>query len=239
MTELVQESTGYAVVEGESPEVLGRNLRTAGHLWASATVFFFVDFLFAFFYLRSLDNGGLWHPKGVTPPVGLGTAIIVCLLISVGLAWLGLRERRAAVIGDDVWMGDLDEGHLWAWRWRGLAALAFGVAVIVLQCVEYATMGFGPTQGGYASVFVGWTGMLAVFVLGAMFWLETLLATSFRFRRREGVAPGEAAGDRYRAGHDIANPLVLTLPSLEAFFFLWVVLAIVGVATYVLLYIVK
>ena len=238
MTELVQESTSYAVVEQEPPEVLGRNLRAAGHLWASATVFFFVDFVFAFFYLRSLDNAGLWHPKGVTPPLGLGTAIIVCLLISVGLVWLGLRERRAAVIGD-VWAGSLDDRRLWAWRWRGLAALAFGVAVVVLQCVEYATMGFGPTEGGYASVFVGWTGMLVVFVLSAMFWLETLLATSFRFRRREGVALGEAAGDRYRGGQDIANPLVLTLPSLEAFFFLWVVLAIVGVATYVLLYIVK
>jgi heme/copper-type cytochrome/quinol oxidase subunit 3 len=238
MTELAQESTSYAVVEREPPEVLGRNLRAAGHLWASATVFFFVDFVFAFFYLRSLDNAGLWHPSGVTPPVGLGTAIMVCVLISVALAGLGLRERRAAVVGD-VWTGDLDDRRLWAWRWRGLAALAFGVAAVVLQCVEYATMGFGPTEGGYASVFVGWTGMLAVFVVGAMFWLETLLATSFRFRRREGVEPGEAAGDRYRAGHDIANPLVLTLPSLEAFFFLWVVLAIVAVATYILLYIVK
>jgi heme/copper-type cytochrome/quinol oxidase subunit 3 len=238
MTELVQASTGYQVVEREPPEQLGRNLRAAGHLWASATVFFFVDFVFAFFYLRSLNNGGLWHPKGVTPPVGLGTAIIACVLVSVGLAWLGLRERRAAVLGDryDV---NLDEARLWAWRRRGLAALGFGLAAVVLQCVEYATIGFGPTQGGYASVFVGWTGMFIVFVLGAMVWLETLLATSFRFRHRAGIAPGEAAGDRHRAAPDVADPLVLTLPSLEAFFFLYVVLAIVGFVAYILLYFVK
>ena len=188
MTELVRESTSYAVVEREPPEVLGRNLKAAGHLWAAATVFFFIGFLFGFFYLRSLNNAGLWHPKGVDPPVGLGTAIIVCVLASLALTWLGLRERRAAVIGSE-YSAELDDARLQAWRWRGLLALAFGLAAIVLQCVEYATMGFGPTQGGYASVFVGWTGMFIVFVLGAMFWLETLLATSFRFRHRHGVAP--------------------------------------------------
>jgi heme/copper-type cytochrome/quinol oxidase subunit 3 len=238
MTELVRATTGYEVVGREPPEQLGRNLRAAGHLWASATVFFFFDFVFAFFYLRSLNNAGLWHPKGVTPPLGFGTAIIACVLVSVVLAWLGLRERRAAVRGGP-YDADLDEGRLWAWRRYGLAALGVGIAAVVLQCVEYATLGFGPTQGGYASVFVGWTGLFTVFVLGAMVWLEMLLATSFRFRHRAGVAPGEAAGDRHRTAPDVANPLVLTLPSLEAFFFLWVVLGIVGLLAYILLYLVK
>ena len=238
MTELVRESTSYAVVEREPPEVLGRNLRTAGHLWASATVFFFVGFLFAFFYLRSLNNAGLWHPKGVNPPLGLGTAIVACVLASLALAWLGLRERRAAVI-EGEYAPALDQARLWAWRRRGLLALAFGLAAVVLQCVEYATLGFGPTQGGYASVFVGWTGMFIVFVLGAMFWLETLLETSFRHRHRDGVIPGEAAGDTYRTASDVADPLVLVLPSLQAFFFFWTVLAIVSVVAYLLLYVVK
>jgi heme/copper-type cytochrome/quinol oxidase subunit 3 len=238
MTDLVQHTTGYHVVEREPPEILGRNLRTAGHLWASATVFFFVGFVFAFFYLRSLNNAHLWRPKGVTPPLGLGTAIIVCVLASVALVWLGLRERRAAVIGDE-YARKLDNTRLWAWRRRGLAALGFGLAAIVLQCVQYATMGFGPTEGGYASVFVGWTGMLALFVLGAMFWLETLLATSFRYRHAQGVVGGEAAGDTHREAPDVADPLVLTLPSLEALTFFMTVLAIVGVVAYILLYAVK
>jgi heme/copper-type cytochrome/quinol oxidase subunit 3 len=238
VSDLVQDAPGYAVVQREPPAVLGRNLRTAGHLWASTTVFFFVGFLFAFFYLRSVNNAGLWHPKHVTPPLGMGTAIIVCVLLSLVLTWLGLRERRAAVISEE-YSPDLDEGRLWAWRLRGLGALGFGIAAVVLQCIQYATIGFGPTEGGYASVFVGWTGMFAVFVLGAMFWLETLLATSFRFRRREGVKPGEAAGDRYRIEADVADPLVLTLPSLEALTFFMTVLAVVGVVAYILLYAVK
>jgi heme/copper-type cytochrome/quinol oxidase subunit 3 len=238
MTEVVQPTTGYEVVEREHPEVLAGNLRTAGHLWASTTFFFFVGFVFAFFYLRSLNNSNLWHPKGVDPPVGLGTAIMACVLASLVLLWLGLRERRAAT-GGDPYSAKLDQARLWAWRWRGVAAFGFGLAAIALQCAEYATLGFGPTQGGFASVFVGWTGMFIVFVLGAMVWLETLLATSFRYRRREGVAPGEAAGDRYRRASDVADPLVLVLPSLEALTVFMAVLAVVGVLAWILLYLVK
>lgn len=238
MTELAHETTSYAVVEQEPPELLGSNLRTAGHLWAATTVFFFVDFVFAFFYLRSLNNAGLWHPKGITPSLGLGTAIVVCVLVSVALTWLGLRERRAASTGGP-YSPNLDDARLWAWRRYGLAALVFGVAAVVLQCVEYATLGFGPTQGGYASVFVGWTGMFVLFVLGAMFWLETLLATSLRYRHRQGIDAGEGSRDPYRTASDVANPLVLTLPSLEALTFFWTVLGIVGLLSYILLYAVK
>ena len=182
-THLVQEGTDHAVIEPEPPELQARNLRTGSHLWSSATVFFFVGFLFAFFYLRILNNAHLWRPKGVTPPLGL--------------------------------------------------------VALALQCVEYATLDFGPSSGGYASVFVGWTGLYALFVLGGLFWLETLLATSFRYRGRSGIAPGEGAGDSYRRTDDIEDPLALVLPGLEAFFFFWVMLAIIGVVTYILLYAVR
>jgi len=50
MTELVQEGTGYDIVEGEPPELLGRNLNSGAHLFASATAFFFFAFAFAYFY---------------------------------------------------------------------------------------------------------------------------------------------------------------------------------------------
>jgi heme/copper-type cytochrome/quinol oxidase subunit 3 len=242
-TELASDSGGYHIVESEPPELLARNLRVAGYLWSTTTVFFFVGFLFAFFYLRSLNNADLWRPKGVDPPVGFGTAILVVILASVALGRLALRERRLA---DDVMpanqarlLGPRDQARLRAWRLRGSIALGLGLATVVLQCVEWATMGFGPASGGYASVFVGWTGLLALFALGAMFWLETLLATSFRYRRATTVAAGEAAGDPYRTGHDIEDPLALVLPSLEAFSIFWAVVAGVEVVSYVLLYLVR
>ena len=46
---------------------MGRNLSAAAHLLASATAFFFLAFVFAYFYLRSLNNGHLWRPKHVDP----------------------------------------------------------------------------------------------------------------------------------------------------------------------------
>jgi heme/copper-type cytochrome/quinol oxidase subunit 3 len=229
--ELASESADYAVVEREPPGLLGRNLRTAGHLLASATIFFFVSFLFAFFYLRSLDNAGLWRPKGVTPPVGFGTAILLVMVASAVLAWLALGERRAAGPPPS------DQARIAAWRLRG--ALALGLVAVVLQCIEWATMGFGPASGGYASVFVGWTGLLVVFALGAMYWLETLLATSFRYRGTPTVEPGEAAGDAHREAADLEDAIGLTLPGLEAFCFFWTATVGVAVLAFVLLYLVK
>ena len=63
MTEFAQEQTSYAVAEGEPPEVMGRNLVSAAHLLARATAFFYFAFLFAYFYLRSLNNSGMFQPS--------------------------------------------------------------------------------------------------------------------------------------------------------------------------------
>ena len=82
MSELASPSTDYSVVEREPPQVMGRNLRVASQLWASATVFFFFAFLFAYFYLRSLNSQGLWHPHNVKAPLGFGTAITACVVLS-------------------------------------------------------------------------------------------------------------------------------------------------------------
>ena len=229
--DLAHHRTDYAVVEQEPPELLARNLRTGSHLWSSATVFFFVGFLFAFFYLRTLNSAGLWKPKGVPVPWGYGTAVFAILLLSVVLGRLALAERRAAGR-----TRPLDQARLRAWRSRGLVALLLALAALVLQCVEFATLGFGPSSGTYASVFVGWSGLMAVFVLGGIYWLETILATSFRYRKTVRLAPGEAAGDSYRSRQDIADPLALVLPGLEAFSFFWLMLGIIEVVTYILLF---
>ena len=42
-------------------------------LVAGATIMFFLGFVFAYFYLRSLDNNGLWRPAGVDPPTATGS----------------------------------------------------------------------------------------------------------------------------------------------------------------------
>ena len=81
VSDFAHPATEYEVVESEPPEVLGRNLVTAGHLLASASAFFFLAFVFAYFYLRSLNNHGMWRPKGVNPSVGWGTVILACVVL--------------------------------------------------------------------------------------------------------------------------------------------------------------
>ena len=94
MSELAQHGTAYDVVEGEPPELMGRNLVSAAHLLASATAFFFLAFLFAYFYLRSLNNAHLWKPKGVDPSLTFGTLVMALTVVSAMLVRLRSRQAR-------------------------------------------------------------------------------------------------------------------------------------------------
>ena len=46
----------------EPPEVQERNLWLGVRVMAGVTIMFFLAFVFAYFYLRSLNNGGRWRP---------------------------------------------------------------------------------------------------------------------------------------------------------------------------------
>lgn len=222
---LADESTGYEVVEGEPPELLGRNLLSGSHLLASGTAFFFLAFVFAYFYLRSLNSAGLWKPKGVDPSLGWGTVIVACVVASVALVRLGRADQEA--------------GRREAWRQKGLGALILGLLAIVLQAVAWTQASFGPADGGFASVYVGWTAFLFLFELGTMYWLETTLATAWRYRKwtpGQPLAPGEASGDAHRKSQDIRDPVSLVRTELAALSFYWTFLAGIAVLSWVLLY---
>jgi heme/copper-type cytochrome/quinol oxidase subunit 3 len=222
MSSLADHATDYSVVERERPEQLARNLRVAAHLWSSAVVFFFIAFLFAYFYLRSLNQNRLWHPHAVKAPVTLGTLIAIAMAASAAAVLVGARRLHAGRERD--------------WLALGGAGFGLGVLVVVLQIVEWSTIGFGPTNGGFASVFLGWTGLYLLFVVCSLYWLETLLATTFRYRGDAGHEPGHASGDSHRTADDVAEPLSLVAPGASAFGFYWAVLAGIGVIAWIVLY---
>jgi heme/copper-type cytochrome/quinol oxidase subunit 3 len=226
VSDVAQPSLGYELVEGEPPELMGRNLNAAAHLLASATAFFFLAFIFAYFYLRSLNNAHLWRPKHVDPSVTLGTLVMALTVASALLVRLGVLDHRA--------------GRRAQWRLKGVAALAVGLIAVVLQFVEWTSANFGPADGGYASVFIGWTAFNVLFVLGTLLWLENLLATAYRYRKipTGAPAPGEASGDPGRPGHDIADPLSLVRSGLESLSYYWGFLAGMGVLAWIILYLV-
>jgi heme/copper-type cytochrome/quinol oxidase subunit 3 len=224
VSDLVHPATEYEIVEGEPPELLGRNLSSAAHLLASATAFFFLAFVFAYFYLRSLNNAGQWLPKHVTPSQGFGAVVMALTVISAVVLRWGLYDRRAE--------------RRPQWRIKGAVALVAGVAAVIVQVVEWTSLGFGPADGGYASVFFGWTAFQVLFMVGALFWVENVLATSLRYRNAATPPPGHASGDPHREGHDIAEPLALVLPGLEAATFYWSFVAGLGVLAWIVLYLV-
>jgi heme/copper-type cytochrome/quinol oxidase subunit 3 len=194
----------------EPPDVGARALSVAARMLAGASTFFFLAFVFAYFYLRSLDQDHMWHPAHVKPNQGLGAAFIVCLLLSVALTVVAGRRMKR---GSRSWLAP------------AIAGLAFGLALVVVQCVEYTVQHFGPTNGAYASVFCAWTAFYLIAVIFTMYWLETQIATELRARR------SPASGDG-----DIKDPDRLIAPGLDAAVFFWAFLGGIGVVTYVTLY---
>jgi heme/copper-type cytochrome/quinol oxidase subunit 3 len=207
---------GYYV---EPPQLLARNLSVGARLFVAAEVFFFGTFLFAYFYLRELDVNHLWHPGSVNAPVGLGAAISACVVAAA------LVQGRAIAV--------LRGPGEAAWRPSAGASLLLALAALGLQCYEWATIGFGPGDGSFASVFVAWTGFYMAFgVLGGLYWSETVLATSIRQRGHEpglvvtsAEAPAGARGARS-----------VVAPSAEASAMQWYLLAVVAIVMFVLLY---
>ncbi len=194
-------------IPAENPELEARIVSLGSYLLSAATTFFFISFLFAFLYLRALNSNGLWGgPKPghhVPTTTTSGIAILACVLVSVLLVRLALVELRGSTRA------------LW---WPACAgALLLGLAAVAIQCWQYTDLGFGTEEGGYASVYLGWTGFFTIFTFGAMLWLETILATA---RRAPAKAP------------EVEK-------SVASFSVFWATLGLVEIAAFILLYGVK
>ncbi|HEY2630906.1 MAG TPA: hypothetical protein VGI26_00840 [Solirubrobacteraceae bacterium] len=209
-------------IRPEPPEIGARSLYIAGRLLAGASTFFFLSFVFAFFYLRSLNENNKWAlPAHVKPDHTLGAIVMVCVVVSALLAILAGRRMKAHA-------REPGDGHSRGWLGPAAAALLLGLAAVVVQCIQYTGAHFGPTDGGYASVFYGWTSLYMIAVLATMYWLETQVATELRARR----APAASSHG------DIADADRLIAPGLDAAVFFWCYLAGIGVVTWVCLYLV-
>ncbi len=194
-------------IELEPPEWQPRATWVSARLLSGAAAFFFMAFVFAYFYLRSLDTHKDWKIGSVHPSIGLGVAIIVMLLVSAAALRTAAKrsELRVPV---------------------GAAALVLALLAVVLQVIEWTTLGFGPASGGYASVYIGWTAFYSVFALACAYWIETQVATAWR-RRREGVLVTSA---------EVLTDAAVETASLEACSFFWTFYVALGVVLFVLLY---
>ncbi|HUC58358.1 MAG TPA: hypothetical protein VMA95_13220 [Streptosporangiaceae bacterium] len=174
-------------------------------------------FIFAFFYLRSLNSYGNWYPKVFTPPnYTQGILIMVLVVVSAIVQSLGLTQLKA--------------GHKQPWFLAATVALGLGVAACGLQIWQLTILPFQPGQGGFASVFVGTMPVFAVLIFGTMVWLETLVMGSRRipeisFVEQPPTFAEAAAVQRFQA-------------NLSAFTLFWNFLAVAAIVLWLLFYVV-
>jgi heme/copper-type cytochrome/quinol oxidase subunit 3 len=138
---------------------------TAARLAIAGLCFLFGSFMFAYFYLRSINASGRWLGSGYHPPSMLmGTIILAGVLASAGVQYAALQQIKA--------------GRKRLWQIGALTALVLGVGAVVLQILDLLYLPFLPGSSGFSSVFVGFYALFIVVLLAGMIWLETLLARS-------------------------------------------------------------
>jgi len=136
---------------------------TASRLAIGGLCFLFGSFMFAYFYLRSINASGRWLGPGYHPPSMLmGTVIMAAVLASAATHYAALQQIKA--------------GKKNLWVIGAVTTLILGVGAVVLQIIELLFLPFWPGSSGFSSVFVGFYPVFIVVLLAGMIWLETLLA---------------------------------------------------------------
>ncbi len=169
MTDMTAPSSQEAAVaaedEGYYHESALNAAWTGSRLAIGGLTFLFGAFLFAYFYLRSLNSSGLWQGSGfIRPSLWIGTTIMLLAELSAGVHYFGLQRIKA--------------GHKSHWQIDGLVALALGLAAVAFQIYQLTDLPFAPGSSGFASVFTGFYPVFLTVQLAALVWLEILLARS-------------------------------------------------------------
>ena len=174
-------------------------------------------FVFAFFYLKAVNNYGLWYPSGFSGPSAWEGAVILALIVvSAAAQTYGLQQLKA--------------GKKAAWFQVATLALLLGVAAVGFMIAQLMTLGFQPGDNAFASVFVGGTVVFTLLVLATMIWLEILVMASRRipeisFVEQPPTFVEAAEVQRFQA-------------SLSAFTLFWNFLALAALVLWVLFYLV-
>ncbi len=120
--------------------------------------------MFAYFYLRSLNENHNWMIGAVHPSKGLGRRCMALFVVGAVI------YRLAAKGPIDVLPA-------------GMLAIVMALLAVALQFFEYTSLISAPPRGGYASVFFGWTALYAIVALFGIYWIETQMANLWRVRR--------------------------------------------------------
>lgn len=190
---------------------------TGARLALGGLSFGFGAFIFAYFYLRSLNSHGLWHPAGFkNPQIGVGTAVAALIVVSALLQTAVLQRIKA--------------GHKGAWVSGAVVALVLGLAAIGLEIWQLDNLPFLPGFSGYASVFAGFWPVFMFVVFGMMVWLEILIMRARPIPEISFVEQAPTYAEAFAVQRFQA--------ALSAFTVVWNYMAVVAVIAWVLFYLV-
>lgn len=190
---------------------------TGSRLALGGLSFLFAAFVFAFFYLRSINSAGRWHGSGYHPPSMLiGTFFMFMVLCSAGAQYYGLQRIKA--------------GNKKMWQIVGLTALVIGLGSVALQLIDLLFLPFWPGSSGYSSVFTGFYSVFLVIVLAVMVWLEILLMAARAIPAMSFVEQPPTYAEAFQVQRFQAN--------LSAFTTVWNYLAVMAVLFWVLFYVI-
>jgi len=219
MAEMAARSSTEATVQAEDEAFYhesGLNAAwTGSRLAIGGLTFLFGSFVFAFFYLRSIDSAARWHGSGYVPPsLWMGTTIMLLAVLSAGVHYFGLQRIKA--------------GHKATWQIDSLVAMALGLAAVAMQIYQLATLPFPPGSSGYSSLFTGLYPVLLTTQLAVLIWLEILLARSRFIPALSFVEQPPTITETYSVQRFQA--------SLSAFSTVWNYLAVVALVFWFLFY---
>ncbi|MDQ1381455.1 MAG: cytochrome c oxidase subunit, partial [Actinomycetota bacterium] len=202
---------GYTV---DDPDPTRNVLMVGARVLTAAGIVFFVTFVFAYVYLKSQNSNGRWN-NGEEVSVLFGTATLAAFVGSAAAYFLATRRLRTNNVAG----------------WHGPATVSFllGAAAIALHAWQLDTLPFAPTDGGYASVYIGWTAALIAAEIGALYWLLTLLRGASRTGRIEDEL--DADGPEPVVSHLVASALGYRL--------FWSTMVAIEVLAFVLLVLVR
>lgn len=204
--------------EGEGTDQDRRIVALGARVIAGAAIFFYGGFFFAFVYLRLQNVNGHWNHVEAKPSAVLGSLVLIATVLAAAIL-VGTRGR-------------LRRNEVAAWRNGAVVVLLLIFVAIGARIAQLWTLGFAPDASGYVAVLIGWSASLVVIELGALYWIETLVARAGRIARSE--ADPAAKDDE---GVDAADRRFLA--SASGFTLFWCVMAAVEVVAYILLDLVR
>jgi heme/copper-type cytochrome/quinol oxidase subunit 3 len=178
--------------------------------------FLFGAFVFAFFYLKSINSHHLWYTAQSHPQAWAGAVVMALVVVSAAVQWLALQRIKA--------------GNKSVWQAGALVALVLGLAAVGIQLWQLTNLPFWPGSSGFASVFVGFYPVFLTLVFCVMVWLEILIMRcraipQISFVEQPPTYAEAFAVQRFQAG-------------LSAFTTTWNYMAIVAIIFWILFYLV-